>query len=141
MKLSSISEWLKTDEGQQSIKDFVKELELEDTRKEINISRLKRFYSNQEEFDSLMEKIESKHTEAWKDSCYKKSIMPYPWEILCTAHNIAENEGVELVEGLDPFTNDFSSTLYEYMGWQFAITNGQGSVLSVYKNKQLKFRI
>ena len=44
------------------------------------------------------------------------------------------------IEPIDGFTENFSSMIYNYYGYQFAITHGQGSVLSIYKDKELIYR-
>lgn len=50
-------------------------------------------------------------------------------------------EGKIAKKPLDGMTENFPSIIYNYMGWQFAITQGQGAVMSIYKNKKLIFRI
>jgi hypothetical protein len=52
---------------------------------------------------------------------------------------LASSEGTE-IEPIDGLTENFSSMIYNYYGYQFAITHGQGSVLSIYKNKELIYR-
>jgi hypothetical protein len=52
---------------------------------------------------------------------------------------LAQNYGTE-IEPIDSLTENFPSTIYDYYGYQFAITHGQGSVLSVYRQNDLRYR-
>lgn len=140
-KYDTLREFLDSEEGQKSIKDFADELRAKEDRKIINVNRMKRFYTTWTEFDSLMERLEARHGDRWEDVCYNQHVEPYPWETMYAVFNIAESEGFELNEPLDGLTANFPSVIYSYMGWQFAVTQGQGAVLSVYKDKELRFRI
>jgi len=137
----TLKDFLESEEGKESINEFVRGLAMKDIRKDINRDRMKKFYCSQAEFDVLMERIANKHNDRWDDVCYKQGCEPYPWEILYAIFNIAEKDGEVLTEPLDGFTQNFPSTILEYMGWQFAVTFGQGSVMSVYKNKELMIRV
>lgn len=135
-------EFLESDEGKSSISDFVAEMALKQERKQINVERIKKFYDgDQEFFDRLMDRIEKRHDDRWDDVCYKNGYEPYPWEVLYSVFDLARVDGVQLTTPLDGLTENFPSEIYEYMGWQFAVTFGQGSVMSIYHNKNLKFRI
>jgi hypothetical protein len=52
---------------------------------------------------------------------------------------LASANGTE-IEPVDGLTENFSSMIYDYYGYQFAITHGQGSVLSVYRQNELRYR-
>jgi hypothetical protein len=65
--------------------------------------------------------------------------MPYPWELLYSLFDLAETQGKE-IDAIDNFTEMFTSSIYTYNDWQFAITYGQGSVCSVYYKKELMYR-
>lgn len=109
-------------------------------RKETNKKRISKFFSDDVSFGELILKIISKHDDRWTDLCHKKSVEPYPWNILYSVCDIVEEEGNE-VEPLDGLTENFPSTLLEYRGWIFAWTYGQGTCLSIYdKNKELIYR-
>ena len=139
-KLSEYLEFLKTPEGEESILKLQKKWQLEDNQKDINIERIKKMFSNQETFDYLVNRIISKLFE-WKDKCNKKcyEYEPYGNQILYSLFDLAEKEG-ELTDPIDDFTNHFSSDIYTYNGWQFALTYGQGTCSSIYYNKKLMYR-
>lgn len=109
-------------------------------RKQKNIERVKKMFNDQESFDILMNKIIEKHDDNWIDRCYKNGVMPYPWELLYALFDLSETEGTEC-ESLDGLTENFSSSIFEYMNWQFAVTHGQGTVCSIYHNKELICRV
>ena len=117
----------------EKIEKYFKNIE---DRKQKNIERVKKMFNDQKSFDILMNKIIEKHNDNWIDRCYKKGVMPYPWEILYAIFDLSKEDGVEC-DALDGLTENFPSVIYEYMNWQFAITHGQGSVCSVYHNKKL----
>lgn len=104
-----------------------------------NMERMKKFYSDEESFDELMRRVIEKHSDRWTDLCYSNGVMPHPWHILYSILDIVEEEGEE-TEPIDALTESFPSALWKYMGWTFAITHGQGSVVSVYKGSELLYR-
>ena len=108
-------------------------------RKKRNIERMKKLYNDNDSFNVLMQKILDKHTDELSDRFYKNGIQPHPLNILYSIFDIFQNEGNN-INPFDEFTINFSSIVFEYMNWQISITNGQGSVCSVYHNKNLKYR-
>jgi hypothetical protein len=52
---------------------------------------------------------------------------------------LASLEGLE-IDPIDGLTENFPSYIYDYYGYQFAITHGQGSMLSVYRQNELRYR-
>jgi hypothetical protein len=62
-----------------------------------------------------------------------------PLHIMNLMWEIASKEGVE-IDPIDGLTENFPSMVYDYYGYQFAITHGQGSVLSVYRQNELRYR-
>ena len=76
------------------------------------------------------EKYDQRHYDTYTDR--PLHIMDLMWEI-------ASLKGVE-IEQLDGLTENFPSVIYDYYGYQFAMTHGQGSVLSVYRQKELRYR-
>lgn len=131
--------FLETEEGKESIKKFAEKLSFETELKMRNIDRIKKMFNDQESFDNLVNKILEKHNDNWKDHCYKKGVMPYPWSLLYALFDLAEMQGKE-IDPIDGLTENFPSSLFTYNDWQFAITNGQGSVCSVYYKKELMYR-
>jgi hypothetical protein len=127
--------------GKLAMENYGKELVMKEDRKRRRMEFMKKAYSNQEEFDSLMGRICNKHDDRWDAVCYSKGYQPYPWNILYTMYDIAEEHGNERDTHLDGLTEHFPSYIYHYMGWHFAVTHGQGSVLSIYKSEELKARI
>lgn len=121
------------------VDEMIEYFKKKDRVKKINMDRMRKFFDDNESFDILMHRIIAKHGDRWTDLCYKRNVMPHPWHILYSVHDIVEAEGEE-VKPLDSLTRNFPSVLIEYRGWTFAITHGQGSVLSIYKGGELIYR-
>lgn len=122
-----------------NLEDMVSHFKNIQDREERNISKIKKMFTNEASFDVLVNKILNKHTESWRDRCYKKGHEPYPWYLLYALFDLAEAEGIES-EPLDGLTENFPSSIKTYYNWQFAVTHGQGSVCSVYYDKKLMYR-
>lgn len=121
------------------IKEFIVYLEKKIQHKKRNIDRIKKSFNDENSFNIFMCKILDKHNEELKDKFYKNGIQPHPLNILYSVFDMVENEGNQ-IKPFDDFTTCFTSYVFEYMNWQFAITHGQGSICSVYFNKELKYR-
>jgi len=114
-------------------------IQLEENQKNNNIERVKKMFNDQKTFDDLMFKILSKNGDERKDMCYKKGYMPYPSTLLSVIFDLAEQEGVEIVESIDDLTEHFPSAIYNYNDWTFSLTFGQGTSSSIYYNKKLMY--
>lgn len=132
-------EWMKTPEGQKSIEEYWNKIAQRDA---IERARAKNIIErwgvcDDATFDELMltilkkqEKYDERHYNTYSDR--PLHIMNLMWEI-------ASNEGLE-TDPIDDLTKNFPSTIYYYYGYFFAITHGQGSVLSVYRQTDLRYR-
>jgi len=134
-----MKDWSESAEGKASMKKFVEDFSFKQDLKIRNAERIKKMFTDQKSFNSIVEKIIAKHDKRWIDSCYKKGAMPYPWELMYALFNLSEIEGKEC-KPVDDFTDNFPSSIYSYKGWQFAVTHGQGSVCSIYYKKKLMYR-
>lgn len=134
--LNSLQEFFNDED---KVAELAKKMKIQAQRRLNNMERMKKFYRDEETFSSLMERVIKKHDDRWTDLCYAKSVQPYPWYVLYSIHDIVEEEGTE-IDPIDDFTENWPSVLIEYMGWVFALTHGQGSVLSIYKDGELKYR-
>ena len=76
------------------------------------------------------EKYDKKHWKTYTDR---------PLHVLNLMFELASSEGTE-IDPFDDFTENYPSIVCDYLGYQFAITHGQGSVLSVYRQKDLRYR-
>lgn len=137
--LNKWREYLESPEGQKSLDDYINQLAVKDQIQQERIQKIKQRYNvcDDATFDDLMlfilekqKKYDDKHWATYTDR---------PLHILNLMWELATLEGTE-IEPLDGFTENFPSSVYDYLGWQFAITHGQGSVLSVYRQKDLRYR-
>ena len=132
-------EYMKSPEGEKAMKEYFHKLY---EREQIKIARAEKLLQrygvcDDSTFDYLMldilekqEKYDARHYDTYTDRALH--IMDLMWEI-------ASLKGVE-IEPIDGLTENFPSAVYDYYGYQFAITHGQGSVLSVYRQKELRYR-
>jgi len=132
-------DFMKSPEGEKAMVDhFHKLME----REQILINRaeklLKRYgVCDDSTFDYLMldilkkqEKSDAQQYDTYTDRTLH--VMNLMWELASTF-------GFE-IGPIDGLTENFSSVVYDYYGYQFAITHGQGSVLSVYRQNKLRYR-
>lgn len=132
-------EWFDSPEGQKSLEDYVNRLAEKDRIMQERIQKIKQRYNvcDDATFDDLMlfifekqEKYDKKHWKTYTDR---------PLHVLNLMFELASSEGTE-IDPIDGLTENFPSMVYDYLGWQFAITHGQGSVLSVYRQNELRYR-
>ena len=132
-------EYMKSPEGQKAMEDYFEKLKERDRIQRERAQKLLNMYGvcDDSTFDYLMldilvkqEKYDQRHYATYSDRTLH--IMNLMWEI-------ASLEGVE-IEPIDGLTENFPSYVYDYYGYQFAITHGQGSVLSVYRQNELRYR-
>ena len=134
-----MSDFIDSPEGKAWMEEYGKKLKFEYDLKNINVERLKKMFTDQKSFNSLVNKILDKHDESWIKKCYDKSVQPHPKILLYTLFDLVEKEG-KPIKPIDGLTENFSSQVITYKSWQFAITMGQGAVCSVYYRKKLKYR-
>lgn len=132
-------EWMKSTEGQKSMSDYFDKLAEKDRIQMERANKLLERYGvcDDSTFDYLMldiivkqAKYDNRHYNTYSERSLH--LMNLMWEL-------ASNYGTE-IEPLDGLTENFPSMIYDYYGYQFAITHGQGSVLSVYRQNELRYR-
>jgi hypothetical protein len=132
-------EFMKSPEGQKSMEDYFNKLAKRDAIEQARAQKLLEMYGvcDDSTFDYLMldilekqKKYDERHYSTYTDRSLH--IMNLMWEI-------ASKEGVER-DSIDGLTENFPSMVYDYYGYQFATTHGQGSVLSVYRQNELRYR-
>jgi hypothetical protein len=117
--MSKIKELLESTDFESHVTEFVKELIATKQRQHHQTKRIDHLTID---FDSLVQRsIDKHHT-----------------RIIDILFHIAEHRGI-VIEPIDTFTAKFPSEIYEYKGWQFAIINGQGTTLSIYKNNVCEY--
>lgn len=133
-------EWMKSPAGQKSMEDYFKKLAEKDRIQMERANKLLERYGvcDDSTFDYLMldiivkqAKYDNRHYNTYSERSLH--LMNLMWEL-------ASNYGTE-IEPIDDLTENFPSMVYDYYGYQFAITHGQGSVLSVYRQNELRHRI
>lgn len=132
-----LKEHLESSEGQKSMEDYFEKITKRDAIERARALRIKDHFSNEISFDHLMKQVLEK--QKIYDARHYKTYSERPLHITNLLWELASSEGTE-IEPIDGLTENFSSIIYDYYGYQFAITHGQGSVLSIYKDKELIYR-
>jgi hypothetical protein len=138
--LEQLRAFMESPEGEIAMKKFGEKMKREAEQKTANRLRIEKMFTDQESFDNLMHKICDMHDDAYDDACYKKGYQPHPNNVLYAMMNVFEEHGSD-IPPIDGLTESFPSELIEYRGWQIAYTFGQGTCISVYKNKELMVRL
>jgi hypothetical protein len=128
---------LKSPEGKLSMENYFNKIKIRNTIERTRAYRVKEHFTDETSFNTLMQfvlerqnKYDARHYTTYSERSLH--IINLIWEL-------ASNEGQE-IDAIDKLTEGFPSMVYEYFGWQFAISHGQGSVLSIYKNRELMYR-
>lgn len=137
--MKKVLEWMKSPEGENAMVDYFTKLAEKDRIQLERANKLLERYGvcDDSTFDYLMldvlnkqEKYDKRQWALYNDG--PLHIMNLMWEL-------AQEYGTE-IEPIDGLTENFPSYVYDYFGYQFAITHGQGSVLSVYRQNDLRYR-
>ncbi len=129
--------YMKSPEGQKAMEDYFEKLKQKDAIERARAQRIKEHFSNEISFDHLMKRVLDKQN--IYDARHYRTYSERALHVTNLLWELASSEGTE-IEPIDGLTENFSSMIYNYYGYQFAITHGQGSVLSIYKNKELIYR-
>lgn len=132
-----LKEHLESPEGQKSMEEYFEKLAKKDVIERARALRIKEHFSNETEFDLLMQRVIEKQD--IYDARHYESYSERPLHITNLLWELASSEGTD-IDPIDSLTENFSSMIYDFYGYQFAITHGQGSVLSIYKNKECIYR-
>jgi hypothetical protein len=97
---------------------------------DLDILRVKKFYSNKEEFNELMNRLIKKDEDRFKRLMDKDPI-PNPWRIFGVILDIVLHEGKTIMP-FDTLTQMFPSKSVEYMDWVFSWVHGDTTIISVY---------
>jgi hypothetical protein len=135
--MKDVLAYMKSPEGQKSMEDYFEKLAQKDAIERARAQRIKEHFSNEISFDHLMKRVLEKQN--IYDARHYRTYSERALHVTNLLWELASSEGTE-IEPIDGLTENFSSMIYNYYGYQFAITHGQGSVLSIYKNKELIYR-
>lgn len=138
-EINKILEYLKSPEGEKSMVDYFTKIAERDKIQLARANKLLERYGvcDDSTFDYLMLDILEKQRKS--DERHYNTYTDRPLHIMELMWELAQEHGTE-IEPLDGLTENFSSVIFDYYGYQFAMTYGQGSVLSVYRQKELRYR-
>lgn len=135
--MKDVLEWMKSPAGQKSMEEYFEKLAKKEAIERARAQRIKDHFTNAKEFDQIMQRVLKK--QEIYDARHYKTYSERPLHVTNLLWELASSEGNE-IDPIDGLTESFPSGIYDYFGYQFAITHGQGSVLSIYKNKECIYR-
>lgn len=95
-----------------------------------------------EDFSKFIDKLISKHDEAYKDRMYSRGVMPHLNHVMGFLFDLAFERAEKQVEPIDEFAKSFPSETAEYRGYYFGHIHGQGTVSRIHSpNKELIFQL
>ena len=132
-------EWMKSPEGEKSMEEYFGRLAEKDRIQLERANKLLARYGvcDDSTFDYLMLDILEKQKRS--DDKHWSTYTDRPLHIMDLMWELAQEYGTQ-IDPIDGLTENFPSEVYDYYGYQFAITHGQGSVLSVYRQLELRYR-
>lgn len=137
--LKNLSKFLDTPEGKKSVKEFSEKIKKENKRKRSTNKIIMSL--SQEEFEQKLNKLILKHDKEYKDKKWKTGCIPYPNNLLELVFDVAYKYGRFVKTPLSDLEKHFYSEQFKYRNFYFALTQGQGTVQSIYdKDKKLIFR-
>ncbi len=137
--MKEVLEYMKSPEGEKAMENFFNKIIEKDRIQLERANKLLERYGvcDDATFDSLMLDILKKQ-ERYNEKRYL-TYTDKPLHIMELMWELAQKNGNQ-IESIDSLTNNFPSIVFDYYGYQFAITHGQGSVLSVYRQNELRYR-
>lgn len=139
MMFEKLKEWLNQPENIEKTKFYFNKIKI---NKETRISRANRLLEwygvcDNATFDELMLVLLDK--QKTYDARHYRTYTERPLNIIGAIWELVQQDGVA-IEPFDDFTKNFPSAIYNFNGYQFGITHGQGSVLSIWRQKDLRYR-
>ena len=137
--MKDVLEWMKSPAGLKRVEDYFKKLAEKDRIQMERANKLLERYGvcDDSTFDYLMLDILDKQSKY--DERHYNTYSDKPLHIMEMMWELAQINGTQ-IDSIDGLTENFPSVVFDYYGYQFAITHGQGSVLSVYRQNDLRYR-
>ena len=101
----------------------------------INRERIKRFYTDEDTFNELMNRIIVKDNERLEELSLE-GYSPTPWNVMFVIMDIVQHEG-NYEEPYDVLTRTYQSRTLKYMGWTFSMVHGENTVTSIYDREDV----
>lgn len=132
-----LKEYLESPKGMAEADAYFENLNKKEEAQRSRFKKLHSQFGTPEKFEDLCDRV------LVKQSLYDKRHWSTYSDRPLNITDFIWSYGMEYGDEIEPFTNfteNFPSSIYEHLGFQFAITHGQGSVLSIFKNKKLIYQ-
>lgn len=137
--VNKLSEWLDSIEGQSSIDEYLKEIEI---KTDLDKSRFDKFevWLKTNSFDDLMNRLYIEHSEEYREKCYKKGYEPYCNNKLSFIFNYVSNRVEQIIDkSIEDY--NFNTEMYFFKGYIFVTIFGQGAFNRIYKDNKLFLQV
>ena len=132
--IDKLREFMNSEEGERWLEEQSRRARLKNERIRKLHERLSSL--SDEEYAQFIDKLISKHDDAYKDRMYSQRIQPHPNMLLSLVFDVAIEIGVP-VEPFDEFPQIFPSDTVDYRGFYFEYVYGQGTVSRIYSPQKL----
>ena len=138
MGMTEFIEWLKTEEGQADMKEYFDDLSYKQKIKEGRFDKFEKWLE-ENDFDRLLYRLILEHDDEYINKCYDNGYEPYPTRKMQFVFDfVTERVGEEVY--VKEFDSIFANKVWEFKGYYFQITWGQGAIITIY-NKDDKKKI
>jgi hypothetical protein len=109
-------------------------------KNELKIKRFERFekYLETHDFNNLIYRLILENGDEWREKCYHKGYEPYPTNMLQFVFDYVIYKTENLEEIPEEIDCNFPTNTFEFNGYYFQITYGQGSFISIYNKEDKK---
>jgi hypothetical protein len=116
--------------------DYIAKME---RKKEISEKRYNKFekWLENNDFDNLLYRIILEHGDEYRSKCYENGYEPNPNNIMGFIFNYVTERGGKEVK-IKEFDNLFTNKIWEFKGYYFQITWGQGVILKIFNKEDMR---
>lgn len=132
-----LKKYLDSPEGRKSTTEYISKLKAKEAILDERIQLFREKIKDETSFNLIMDRVMSKQNRY--DAKHYQTYQDKPLNLTSFIFEFASRYG-SVIDPIDEFTENFPSSVYEYYNYQIGITHGQGSVLSIYKNKECIYR-
>jgi hypothetical protein len=126
--------WIDSPEGIAATEEWLNKREAQERVQNARFEKLVAYLENHS-FDELLQRLIGEHGEEHRDFWYNKGIEPHPNNKLQFLLDYIGKHGKPLPLG-SVDDNPFESELYEFKGYYFQLSQGQGCFWRIFNNKK-----
>lgn len=136
MGSSELLKWLESDEGEVAMEEFVKNLAFKEKIKQGRFDKFEKWLEKND-FDKLLYRLILEHNNEYIEKCYERGYEPYPTRKMQFVFDFVKERAGKKVH-IKEFDSVFTNFIWEFKGYYFQITWGQGAFIQIYNKKDKK---